>query len=331
MKGKLRLFFIIFIILVIIVCTYLVYKVHVYKNIDENTRIVVIYKTIDPSVEFWQVVKEGIYIAAEEFGVSVSIKGRMSETDIEGQINIIEEVIKSKPAAIVLVAADYNRLVPAAEKIKEAGIKLITIDSGINSDLPESFIATDNVEAGRKAGKELSQILKGNSEVVIISHVKGAATAIEREKGVRDSLTQYTNFKILDTYFCDNNKNKAYIITKELLISNKNIEGIVCLNEVSTLGAAKAVKELGLKGKVKLVGFDNSIEEIKLIEQGVIQATIVQNPFNMGYRGIETAVKAIRGEKVSKRIDTGSVVVTKENMYNNEIQKLIFPFISRQQ
>lgn len=301
------------------------------KKVDQDTRIVVIFKSIDSGLEFWDVVKDGMAVAAREFGVQVKVVGpkTRSEKDVDGQIEILENTINEKPDAIVIVASDYNRLIPPVEKAKKAGIKIITMDSGLNSDISECFIATDNVEAGRKAGEQLAGLLDENAEVAIISHVEGTMTAVDREKGLREGLNKYNIKKIHGPFFSEGELEKATRITKELLSTNPEIKGVVGLNEGSTVGVAKAIKGMSLSGRIKLVGFDNSFDEIKLIEEGVIQATVVQNPFNMGYKGIEMAVNSLKGKRISKWIDTGSVVVTKENMYTNENQRLLFPFIDK--
>lgn len=329
MGYKLKLFLALLIAAIIMILGFVVYRSIVPKDINQNTRIVVVFKSLNEGMEFWDVVTAGIDVAAKEFGVRTEILGANYEREIHRQVEILDEVIAEKPAAIVLVVADYNLMVPSVEKIKKAGIKLITIDSGVNSDLPDSFIATDNVQAGMKAGMELAKLIDKNSEVAVLSHVRGTATAIEREEGVRKGFEQSGITRINETLFAENNQDVACNIIKDLLNKKPHISGIVCLNEASTLGAARAIKELNLSGKVKLVGFDSSIDEVKLIEQGVIQASVVQNPFNIGYTGIEMAVRAIKGEKISKRIDTGSVVVTKGNMYNRENEKLLFPFVDK--
>ena len=317
---------------VLLIAGLLAYKVLPNKTVDYNTRIIIVFKSlsISETMGFWDTVRAGINVATKEFGVITEIVGAEFERDIDGQINIVEEAIKKKPAAIILAATDYNKLVPVSEKVKQAGIKLITIDSGLSSDISECFIATDNIQAGIKAGTELAKLVDLGSEVAIMSHLRGTATAIDREKGVRQGLNQSGIINIGDTLFCDNSQERSYEIIKQLLKDKPHISGIACLNETSSLGAAKAIDELGLSGVVKLVGFDGtgSIEEVKYIERGVMQATVLQNPFNMGYRGVEMAVKAIQGEKIDKIIDTGSTVINRENMYNTENEQLLFPFIN---
>jgi ribose transport system substrate-binding protein len=294
----------------------------------QKYEITVVIKSMEPSMEFWQVLIDGVEVAAKEFDVNVTVTGPPNESDIDEQIRIIDEAIKAQPDAIVMAATDYNRLVPAALTAKKNGISLITIDSGINSEVADSFIATDNFEAGRKAGKAMADNLEDNAKVAIISFVQGTATQIDRESGVLASLEE-AGITVMGTYYSDGVEGKAYQITKELSEKHDDLRGIVGLNETSTVGAGKAIRDLGLAGQIQLIGFDSSINEVKLLEEGVMQATIVQKPFNMGYLGIKTAVEALRKERIPDIIDTGSVIITKDNMYMDENQKLLFPFVEK--
>lgn len=302
------------------------YKMFFDQNVNQQHHLVVVLKSTDTSIEFWQTVKSGIETAAKEFDVSVSITGSLYESDVKGQIRILEKAIEEKPDGIILAASDYNALVPLAEEIVNKGIKLVCFDSGINSDVAESFVATDNILAGRQIGENLAGILQEDEKIAIVSHVKGSATAIEREQGFRQGLGEKREKNIIGTFFSNTSEDNAYRITVDLLTSHKEIKGIAGLNETSTVGAGKAIKDLGLSGKVTLVGFDSSIDEIKLIEAGAIQMTVVQKPFNIGYLSVKTAIDLLNGKKVSKRIDTGAQIITKENMYTIENQKLLFPF-----
>jgi ribose transport system substrate-binding protein len=287
--------------------------------------ILVMMKSIDPQMEFWNTVNAGIEVAKKEFDVELEIVGPKSEYDVSGQISMLEEALKHKPDAVILVASDYEALVPWAEKIRKKGIPLVIIDSGINSTVQNSFIATDNIAAGRKMGETLSKLVDPSKRIAIVSHVQGSSTAIQREKGARSGIS--ASFKIEGPFYSNASQKQAYDITKKLLKEQPDIGGIAGLNEISTLGAAQAIHELGLTGKVKLVGFDSSKSEIIGIEEGVIQAVVTQKPFNMGYLGIKTAYQAMKGENVEPVIDTGSEVITKENMYTVENQKLLFPFV----
>jgi ribose transport system substrate-binding protein len=325
-KNIYRIAFTIILLLSLIIAVFFVFN-SIDSRPEKQPLVIVVLKTSDQSVDFWQSVRAGVNSAAKEFNVKVEIKAPQNETDIDGEIKILQDSIKEKPNAIVLAALDYNLCIPVCQQIVKSGIKLITMDSGINSNIPLSFVATDNIEASKNQGKELSSLLNTNSKIAIISIVNGASTAMDRENGLKLGLTKQQVENIVGTYYSNSLKSTAYDITKQLLLNHPDIEGIAALNEQGASGAAEAISELGLSGKVKLVGFDSSIEEIKYIESGTIQATVIQKPFNMGYIAVKTSYQAINHISVSKRINTGSQLITKSNMYSIENQKLLFPFI----
>ncbi|MGG1517642.1 substrate-binding domain-containing protein [Paenibacillus oryzisoli] len=294
-----------------------------------NETIVLIPKTIDPRVEFWQVLNQGVMAAAKEYKADIQIKGASAESQIDEQIKIVEETIAEKPKAIILAASDYNRLVPTAKKVIDAGITLITVDSGLEGGVSASLIATDNYAAGRKLVETMRGYVQGPATYAIVSFVKTSNTQIDRENGVRDTLKGDPSAAVIETQYSNNSEDKAYELTKQLLRERSDIRGIFGLNEVSTVGAARALKEMDPGRAIKLVGFDSSMNEVSFLEAGILQATVVQKPFNMGYLAVKTALQAHRGDKVSPMIDTGSELITKENMYSNENQKLLFPFVGK--
>jgi ABC-type sugar transport system, periplasmic component len=306
-----------------------IYKWAATQRTEKPVNIIVTVKAKGQMIDFWKVLTTGIEDAAREFDANVSIIGPPTEREIDLQIKQLEQAIREKPDAIVMAATDYNRLVPLAKQIKKAGIKLITVDSGINSSDSLSFIATDNIAAGQKAAEQMAKLLPDTdaAQIAIVSFVYGTSSQMEREQGVRQWLEGNTQIKVASTLYSEGLLDKAYELTKELLTANPGIKGIVGLNEPSTVGAGRAIDELGLSGKVKLVGFDSSVDEVKLIEGGVLQATIVQKPYNMGYLSVKTAIEAVRGKKVPKLIDTESVIINKDNMYTEQNQKLLFPFV----
>ncbi len=262
-------------------------------------------------------------LAGKDFDVEITITGPMSETQVDEQIQMIREAIQIKPAAIVLAATDFDRLIPVAMEVKAAGIPLVTIDSFINGDYADTKIGTDNYDAGQKAGGALMENLTPGSTVVIMSYVQGSSTAIDRESGVTDFLKG--KVQIEDTVYSNGEVEIAYQQTLQLLKTNQNIKGIVALNDPTTIGVARALSKSGKQSDVVLVGFDNSLTTLGFVEAGVIRDTIVQRPFNMGYLGIKTALDLIRGEKVETFIDTGSKVINSQNMLLPENQKLLFP------
>jgi ribose transport system substrate-binding protein len=290
--------------------------------------ITAVIKAIANDSEFWEVVKTGMQAGAAEFGVTLDIQGPWAESDIEGQIRIIETILASDPpAALILAATDYLRLAPLVKKADAAGIKVVTMDSGVDSPLPRTLVATNNIEGGEKAAAAMIRILEPGKKLAIINHVRFATTAIEREEGTRGVLDRDGRYPVIGTWFTDNFEENAYAITVQLLKDHPDLGGVLAMNEVSTIGTARALWDTGAAGTVRLVGFDSSLAEIQFIEQGVIAATVIQKPFNMGYLAVQAARDAAENRPLPAFIDTGSVLITAENLYEPENQKLLFPFV----
>ena len=278
--------------------------------------------------EFWAVVEMGTEAAGREFGVNVDYIGPTSEEDIEGQIRMVEAAIEDKVDAIVLAAIDYERLVPAAEKAKEAGIPVVIIDSNINSDKMNGFVGTDNVEAGRVLGEAMVEAIGMNIDIVIVSFVKGASSSNKRETGVLEAVGRYPDINVLDVLYCNSEEAIAKQLTIDALNKYPDIDAFVCLNAYATVGTARGIIETEKTGEIKIIGFDSTPEEIEYLESGSIELLVVQNPFSMGYLGVKYAIDAINGISMPKNVSTGTVVINKNNMYLPENQKLVFPFIN---
>jgi ribose transport system substrate-binding protein len=292
-------------------------------------RIIYIPKTNDPTNEFWSALIGGVKMAAKEYNVKLKIVSPDVEEDYNRQNELIEWAIKQKPDAIALSPADYSKTTSAAEDVVKNKIKLVFIDSTVDKNVQDSVVATDNFLAGEKMGEYMKKFITSDTKIAIVGHVKTSSTAIERERGIRSGLGEDEK-RIIDVVFCDSDSKKAYQLTEKLLEEYPDISMIAGLNEYSSLGVARAIKSMGLKNKVKVIGFDSPIEEIELLEEGIFQGIITQKSFNMGYLGIEEAVNLINGKKVEKNVDSGSQLITKDNMYSEENQKLLFPFWENQ-
>ncbi|MEX2442159.1 MAG: substrate-binding domain-containing protein [Alkalispirochaeta sp.] len=295
---------------------------------DEPLEIYVILKATSPQMEFWQVVRQGIEAAAREHLVATTVVGPWLEHQVDDQIAIMQGVIESSPDGIVLAASDYDRLRAPVQRAIQAGIPVVTVDSDVDNDQVVSFVGTNNVEAGRRAGEEMLNLVRSDATIAIVSHVPGVATAIEREEGVRQALdTRAGSGTTLGPDYAMNDEDRAREIVERLVSPEIGVDGIIALNETSTVGVSRAIADLGLEGKVRVVGFDASTDEVSFLERGVVQALVVQKPFNMGYLSLETLARRIRGESVEERVDTGSVVVRATNMYDEDVQRLIFPLV----
>lgn len=296
-------------------------------ELDAPIQIILKSRESEP-MDFWDVVDRGINEAAKEFGIEVEISGPRFEKEINEQIEIMNKTVWKNPPLIILAATDYVRLDDAIETAYKKNIPVINLDSGVKSERPVSFIATDNIAAGIKAGQEMARLLENHSQktVAIVTHSSDTSTGIDREAGVRKALKDYS---IMGTWSCEINEEIAYTITLDLL-KEPELGGIVALNEAASVGVARGVEALNAADRVLVVGFDNSVEELSFLEEDVIKATVVQRPYNMGYLGVKTAVDYLSGRKVPTFIDTGSVLITRHNMFEREYQELLFPFNDQQ-
>ena len=273
--------------------------------------------------QFWISVKTGAETAAEEVGAKIIWQGPSKETEIAQQINIVQDMITRGVDAIVLAACDANALVSIVEQADRSGIPVVMVDSGLNSDIPKSLVATDNVQGGGMAVKVLSELIGGPAEVGLIPFVPGAATSELREQGFRENLPNYPDLTLAAVNYSQSDVAMGMNVTSDMITAHPNMAGIFVANEPGAIGAAQALRTAGKVGTVKLVAFDASGEQLKALEEGVIQALIVQNPFKMGYESVKAAVACINGEEIPERIDTGVTVITLENLNEPEIQALL--------
>ena len=325
MKSKLRTIILIMLALVLALGGFWLLQQQQKSQEVRKTSIVFISKRLAPSHDFWTSIVEGVQMAAADYGADLTIMGPDSETEIDRQNEMIEEAIEMKPDAIVLIPSDVKLTVPYAREIEEAGIKLILMDSVMDETMGLCVVATDNRDGGYKMGEYLKYYADAKTVIGIVGHIPDASTAIEREQGLRDGLGEYAD-RIVDIVYGESNIEKGQSVTLEMLDKYPEINMLVGLNEDSARGAANALKKREISGKVRLIGFDSSMEQVRLLEEGVFNAIVVQKPFNMGYLGAEMAVKAAIGEKIPESVDSGSALITKDNLYTKENEKLIFPF-----
>lgn len=292
---------------------------------DKKVSIVFISKRLSEESDFWASLIEGVNMAASEYDIDLTIMGPASEMEYELQNEMIKEAIAMKPDTIALVPSSYTMTVPYAKEIEEAGIKLVLLDSVMEEEIGLCVVATDNYEGGYKMGNYMKQYADESSVIGIISHIPGASTAIEREQGVRAGLGDYEK-QIVDVVFSDADYEKAYEMTVQMINEHPDINMLIGLNEDSSVGAARAVKALGLSSQIRMIGFDSSLEQIRLLEEGIFDAIVVQKPLNMGYLGIKMAYQAALNKTVPPKMDSGSVLITEESIYTKENEKLLFPF-----
>lgn len=292
---------------------------------DREYRVIYIPKVLDETSDFWVQMAEGVKMAAEEANVQLTVAGAEEESDYRTQNLLMEQALEQNPDAVILVPSGYQENAKMARKIKDAGIVLVIADSAIEGDFGDCFVATDNVEAGRKQGEWLKTLLREDSQIAVVAHEKNASTALEREEGLRKGLAEEQD-KIVTVEYSGSSYENAAAVTKKILEEYPDVDFIVGLNEYTTVGAARTVKELGRCDDISMIGFDSSIEEIQLLEEGLLTAMVIQKPFVMGYTAMEAALDCLRERRPQSEMDSGSVLITVENLYQQENQKLLFPF-----
>jgi ribose transport system substrate-binding protein len=286
-------------------------------------RIAVVPKGL--SHQFWQTVKAGAEAAAKEHDGQVIWNGPAKETDVADQIGIIDDMISRGVDAIVMAACHEEALIGVVTKAMEQGIPVVTIDSGVRSDDPVSFVATDNVEGARQAARTLARLIGEEGEVGVLPFVAGAATSDLREQGFREGIAEFPNITMVQPRYTNSEAARAMSVTQDMLTAHPNLKGIFAANEPGAIGAVQELQRAGKAGEIKVVAFDAAADEIAALKSGAIQALIVQSPFQMGYLGVQAAIDAIEGRPVEKRIDTGVTVVTLDNYDEPEVQKLLYP------
>ncbi len=272
--------------------------------------------TMDSQDEHWLKVKAGAEAKAAELGnVELTFNAPPGKVDANVQLQMVEDAITKRANVIMLAPLNKDALVPGVEKAKAAGITVIMVDSGVNTTKYDAFFATDNGAAARTAADTLSKLLGGKGKVAIINAQAGAGTTMTRENDFKDQMKKYPGIQIVGVQYSDGDKTKALNQALDFMTANPDLAGFYGCNEGSTVGLAQAVLQTGKAEKIKVVGFDFSADTKSLIQQKAIQATMVQNPYVMGYQGVDAGVRAFKGENFGgKTIDTGVSVATLENL-----------------
>lgn len=300
-----------------------------FSRLDEQQvvkdEVYIVIKTTSENINFWGNVINGAEVAATELGVDVKVRGPEREINIEEQIQIMNEIIDKKPQAIAIAAVDYNALADVCEKAIDNDIVVVTYDSDAAMNRIHSFVATNNINASKRIGHELATLIDGDGTVAIVSHVEGASTAFERIEGFKQGVKPFGYVEVIESvYYTDNRWDKAYDSAMAIIESYPDIAAIYATNEVTLHGVGEAIKDSGYEDDILVVGFDMSQKIALLIEEGAIDATMVQKPFNMGYTAVKEALEVLGG-KEPEVVDTGAVLIYKENMFLPENQKLIVP------
>ena len=276
---------------------------------------------------YWKSTFAGANAASTEYNLEVSFDGPDNEEDFETQNELIREAVARGAKAIVFSAVDYNANVEAVNEAAAAGVKIVVIDSDVNTDVVSCNISTDNYQAGIMVADAVLAKDKSSLKVGIVNFDENTENGQQREKGFLDGVAADERVEIVEAINVISTTEAAKMGTIQMLKEHPEINVIVTFNEWTSLGVGYAVEELELAEETHVVAFDSNVVSVGMLETGEVDALIVQNPYAMGYLGVECANALINGVKLKEtEIVTATTLVTRENMYDPEYQRVLFVF-----
>jgi ribose transport system substrate-binding protein len=279
---------------------------------------------------YWKSVEAGAKKAAAELGVNVTFIGPQREDDRTQQIDLVTNQALQNDA-IVLAPLDAVALRDSVKSVAEKGKPVVIIDSSLadSAAFITSYVATDNREGGRIAARRLSELLSGKGKVAVLRYMQGSASTEQREEGFLEEIKKSPGIEVVSAeQFAGPTASQAQDVAINLLTrlasaDGLSVDGLFCSNQTNTYGMLQALRGKNLAGKVKFVGFDCDATFIDALKKGEMQGSVLQDPVNMGYLGVKTAVAKLKGGKIEAIIDTGATLITPENLTDPKIAELI--------
>ena len=280
------------------------------------------------TTEFWKSVFAGANAAKSEYNVDLTVWGPDTEEDYEAQNEYIRQAVADGADAIVFSAISYTKNAQAIDEAADAGVTVVVIDSDVNSEGVVARLGTDNVQAGRMCARAA---LETDFEKIVVGIVNcdvETQNCQERERGFRVAMAGDKRVEAIYTVNVPTDAALAQQAAEQLLTEHPEINVLVGFNEPLAVGTAMAVETLNLRGQVYEVAFDTNPICVELLQKGAVSALIAQNPYAMGYLGVEKAWQSIQGQRfdADSLINTTTSIITRETMFTIESQKAIFSF-----
>ena len=276
--------------------------------------------------QFWQAVKTGAEQAADEFGVEITFEGPDTESDVDQQIQMLQTALDKAPDAVGFAALDSQAAGPLLQQAKDQNIPVIAFDSGVDSDIPLTTAATDNLAAAAEVAKHMAEAIGHEGKLALVVHDQTSLTGQQRRDGFVDYIEENEpNIEIVDIQYGGGDQAKSADLAKAIIAANPDLKGIYGANEGSAIGVVQAVKELGIDPtKFVVVGFDSGKVQIDAIRDGYMLGAVTQDPIGIGYETVKAAVEAIDGKDLPETIDTGFYWYDTSNIDDEEIQAVLY-------
>lgn len=278
--------------------------------------------------EFWLSVFAGAEAAATEYNMKLNIVGPETEEDYETQNQMVADTVENGTEALIFSAINYDKNAEAIDAAAQSGVKIVAIDSNVDSDAVSTYIGTDNYAAGQMAAQAALERVEGDLTVGIINYDVSSFNGQERERGAVAALKESGRAEVVSVVNTLAEAQQAQADTEELLEQHPEINVLLAFNEPTSVGAASAIQKRQCEESVFLVGFDSNVASVDGLQDGSVDALIVQNPYAMGYLGVESAYKLLNGQggELEKTVDTSTQIVDRENLYSIDSQKALFAF-----
>jgi ribose transport system substrate-binding protein len=291
------------------------------EQIGSGPRIALVLKTANNP--FFIDMQKGAEEAAKKLGVNVVVQAAEREVDVEKQMQIIENLIQAKVAALCVTPSGSREIVPAIEKANRAGIPVVIVDTRVDpKTMSESkakiatFIGSDNYEGGKLAGEFIAKKLNGKGKVAVLEGIPGHETGDSRLKGFRDAVKATPGIEIVASQTANWERDQGFNVFQNILQSHPDIQAVFACSDLMALGAVEAIAAAKKTGQIIVVGFDAANEAREAVLKGTMDATVAQSPAEMGALAIENAYRVIKGEPVKAEFVVPIKLITKENAAN---------------
>lgn len=266
----------------------------------------------------------GVRAAAEEIGgIEVSVQGPQ-KWDAALQQPILSSVLATDPDAILIAPNDVSALQRPLEEAANTA-EVVLVDTTVEDpSFAVSEIASDNVGGGAAAFAAIQVLVPDGGKVLVIDNQPGISTSDARVQGFEDAVVEDSSFEYVGVQYAQNQPARAADIVTSTLQRYPDLKAIFATNLFSAEGAATGIAQAGMAGEVQIVGFDAGPAQVDALRDGTVQAIIAQQPFDIGYQGVQQAVAALRGEPTQKKIQTGFTIVTLENLDTPEGQAALY-------
>ncbi|WP_142060772.1 sugar ABC transporter substrate-binding protein [Pseudarthrobacter sp. B4EP4b] len=279
------------------------------------------------SFEFMVALGQGVKDKAEELGVEVTVLD--AKGDSNTQISQIQDQLAQGVDGIVLSPNNSAELVPGVQMIHDAGKTVTTVDSVIPGDIADAAVAFDNEKAGKLGAEALAKLMGNKGTVLEYQGAKGAYHAILRGKGFSEGIKQSPDIKVIgrDAQWTADN---ALSLTVDNFTADSSINGLFSHNDEMVRGIVSGLSQInkdapvGAANHIPLVGVDGTPLALDRIRKGVQDATMDQNPFEMGALALQAEVDLLDGKQVPRMQLTDTKLITKENVDDPKLWGNIF-------